>query len=243
MVRSQTFASRCFTLIALLFMTVASSLAAPTWMGVYGSQKHYAQWGQEGRFSIILNDAYHGLHAEVGIRVNGGDWQTFPMNVHLSSGRSYCDFYYGAFLAESTVEYYFHAWDNWGFEMWDVNYGYNYSFTTSPTTPVKWLGYTTDSAANGYYPRGWISIKTETWPAGSVTDTYIVYTSEKESNWQVQKMWYRGQAYNNDTWEFMRDGWKLGKWIEYAIVSFDGFGNAIWDNNGGMNYRAYSVSQ
>ncbi len=225
----------------LLAMAAASS-AAPTWMGVYGPFKHMDDSGQTRTFSVFLNDDYPGLKAEVGIRINDDEWTTYPMwhGGHYNGNSRWYVSYPTPFPDHAVVQYYFHAWDDWGFEMWDSNGGDNYFFLTTPIGPLAWTGNTRDNSGEGYYPRSYLEIQTETWPAGAAINSYIVYTHEGADGWKVQPMYVNGQAYNNDIWNGGFIGYTLGGWIEYAIVSFDAFGHAFWDNNDGANHRAHA---
>ena len=65
---------------ALALLAGAGSVAAfPTWMGVYGSfARHDGR--NPGQFTILMNEDYFGLEANVGVRVNGGAWQEFAMS-------------------------------------------------------------------------------------------------------------------------------------------------------------------
>ena len=108
--------------------------AFPSWMGVFGSYTTYSG-GNQGTFTIALNQDYSGLHAEVGI--SSPSWATHGMSyIKNDSGNSIWQFTpSSAFAPGTTVEYYFHAWDDWGGDM----YGYNdpnASFTTAPTAPT-----------------------------------------------------------------------------------------------------------
>ena len=110
----------------------SQAIAAPTWMGVYGSfLRHDA--ANPGTHAVLMNQDYWGLHAEIGIQVNGGAWTTYPMsysgNNNGNSTWSYTPS--SAYAPGSTVSYYFHGYDNWGANIWDNNGGSNYSFTAS----------------------------------------------------------------------------------------------------------------
>ena len=63
----------CWLLLA------ASGEAFPTWMGVYGTIPRH-NGVNPGQFTILMNEDYFGLQANVGIRVNGGDWQESAMS-------------------------------------------------------------------------------------------------------------------------------------------------------------------
>ena len=90
--------------------------AFPSWMGVFGSYTTYSG-GNQGTFTIALNQDYSGLHAEVGI--SSPSWATHGMSyIKNDSGNSIWQFTpSSAFAPGTTVEYYFHAWDDWGGDM------------------------------------------------------------------------------------------------------------------------------
>ena len=115
-----------------LALGAVSAMGFPTWGGVYGDyERHDAE--NLGSFTILLNQDYQGLHAEVGIQVDGGEWAVFPMSYSGSvSGNSVWTYTPAAsYSAGAEVVYYFHYFDDWGGHAWDSNSGDNYSFTAS----------------------------------------------------------------------------------------------------------------
>ena len=98
---------------ALALLAGAGSVAAfPTWMGVYGSYARH-DGRNPGQFTILMNEDYFGLEANVGVRVNGGAWQEFAMSWQTNaSGNSVWaytppePFPFGA-----VIEYYFHGYE------------------------------------------------------------------------------------------------------------------------------------
>jgi hypothetical protein len=104
--------------------------AMPTWMGVYGAKARHAGVNP-GIYTILMNQDYVGLQAEVGVQVNGGVWQTYPM-VYAGrvDGNSQWTFAPSApYPAGATVAFYFHGFDAWGGHLWDSDGGRNYRFT------------------------------------------------------------------------------------------------------------------
>lgn len=86
------------------------AVAFPTWMGVYSFyQRHNGR--NPGTFCIMMNQDYWGLNANVGIQVNGGGWQEFPMayetNKDGNSVWSYTPT--NTFPFGAQVAYYFHG--------------------------------------------------------------------------------------------------------------------------------------
>jgi hypothetical protein len=97
---------------ALMFVITHTAPGFPTWMGVYDYYQRH-DGGNPGRFTILMNQSYVGLEANVGYRVNGGAWSEVPMtyvtDVDGNSVWSYqpsIPFPFGA-----TVEFYFHGYD------------------------------------------------------------------------------------------------------------------------------------
>ncbi len=110
----------------------SQAFAAPTWMGVYGSFERH-DGANPGTYTVLMNQDYYGLHAEVGVRVNGGAWVTYPMSyAGNNDGNSTWTYTHGSSYAPgSTVEYYFHGFDDWGANIWDNGGGSNYSFSAA----------------------------------------------------------------------------------------------------------------
>jgi hypothetical protein len=119
--------------IAMLMMFAASAVSAlafPSWMGVYGSVVRHDDANNPGTFTILMNQDYYGLKAEVGVQVNGGTWQVFPMSYagKVESNSKWTFTPSAAFPAGANVAYYFHGFDGSG-HIWDSNGGKNYGFT------------------------------------------------------------------------------------------------------------------
>jgi len=153
-----------FLMIAVTVLITQAAMAFPSWMGTYGIYKKHDDRANPGLFSIMMNQDYAGLKAEVGIQVNGGNWVVYPMNyVANVSGNSLWTFMPSfQFPAGSTVKYYFHGTDNWGGNIWDTRNGLNYEFSVSPNPEIiiariadgKWSGALTN--ANGItYEQPW----------------------------------------------------------------------------------------
>ncbi|HMO05333.1 MAG TPA: carbohydrate-binding protein [Kiritimatiellia bacterium] len=138
--------------VALSLLVGQAAMAFPTWMGTYGIYKKHDDRANPGLFSIMMNQDYVGLQAEVGIQVNGGNWVMYPMKyVANIDGNSLWTFMPSfQFPGGATVKYFFHGFDRWGGHIWDSRNGLNYEFTTSPTPelPVSRIG---DSIAPGDY--------------------------------------------------------------------------------------------
>lgn len=128
---------------AFVFSGLAA-LAFPSWIGVYGSHVRYNTNSNPGTYTILMNQDYFGLNAEVGIQVNGGSWNTFPMtyagNVDGNSRWTYTP--PQPYAAGSTVQYYFRGYDGSGNNIYDSRNGQNYSFTVPAGSgaSITWTG-------------------------------------------------------------------------------------------------------
>lgn len=144
--------------IALVLASIGSASAFPNWFGVYGEVQRQSG-GNPGTFTILTNDDYWGLHASVGIQINGGAYQEYLMTY---SGRkdtnSMWTFSPGAFPNGANVKYYFHIWDNAGGNLWDNNGGNNYSFIAGTPSPLVVPGDLKLSGAVRLQPRGNVSM-------------------------------------------------------------------------------------
>jgi len=120
----------------VLLAGVTSAMAFPSWMGVYGSRERHAD-GNPGTYTVMMNQDYWGLNAEVGVQVQhislggiSGQWTVSPMTyIGDQDGNSVWSFTPSHALPEGArVQFYFHGWDNQGGNIWDSNGGANYSF-------------------------------------------------------------------------------------------------------------------
>jgi hypothetical protein len=86
--------------------------AFPDWMGVFGSAARH-DGRNPGQFQIMMNEDYFGLQANMGVRVNGGDWQEVAMNYHShADGNSVWTYTPGEpFPFGSEIEFYFHGFE------------------------------------------------------------------------------------------------------------------------------------
>jgi hypothetical protein len=67
----------------------SSAWALPTWIGVYGAFERHTTNSNPGTYTILMNQDYFGLNAEVGVQVNGGAWATFPMSLRGQREREF----------------------------------------------------------------------------------------------------------------------------------------------------------
>lgn len=98
--------------ILAVVAVLSTAEAFPGWIGVYGMRPRH-DGANPGQFQVMMNQDYFGLNANVGIRVNGGDWSEQAMayvtNTDGNSVWSYtppAPFPFGA-----EVEYYFHGYE------------------------------------------------------------------------------------------------------------------------------------
>ena len=133
--------------IGLIAGNAASAWAFPSWMGVYGSYVTH-NGSNPGVYTVLMNQDYSGLHAEVGIGISN-NWATHSMTyMGNADGNSLWQYYPGEALAtNTTVYYYFHAWDDWGGNIYANNGGSNYSFVAGPAE-LDWIGATEHTPAS-----------------------------------------------------------------------------------------------
>lgn len=133
---------RCRMLMAVAVLAAGSAMAFPTWMGVYGTTVRHADGQNPGTYMIMMNQDYVGLHAEVGVQVNGGAWQVYSMSyLNRTDNNSVWQYTPAqAYPAGATVNYYLHGFDDWGGNIWDSRNAQNYSFTVAGggTNTLTW---------------------------------------------------------------------------------------------------------
>lgn len=145
----------------------AQATAAPSWMGVYGSYDRH-DGSNPGTYTVLMNQDYYGLHAEVGIRINGGTLSTESMTyAGNDSGNSVWTYTPAASIPPgSSIEYYFHGFDDWGANIWDNNGASNYTYTSALIASAKsGLGAWVDSGDTSF--RVWAPNATTVAVAGS----------------------------------------------------------------------------
>ncbi len=164
------------------------ALAAPTWIGVYGSFERH-DGGNPGTHTILMNQDYYGLHAEIGIQVNGGAWNTYQMSyAGNNSGNSTWTYTpANSYPPGSTVKYYFRGYDDWGWNIYDNNGGADYSFTAS-LVPSSTPGMGSQVVNDNTTFRTWAPNATSVSVAGSFngwSTTANPLASEAGGNWSV----------------------------------------------------------
>lgn len=121
------------TMVVITWLGTGAAWAFPNWIGSYAPHQRH-DGGNPGTFTILMNQDYVGLHAEVGVQVNGGAWTTYAMAYagHFNATDSKWTFTPPMpFPAGAVVKYYFHGFDDWGGNIYDSQNAQNYSFTTA----------------------------------------------------------------------------------------------------------------
>ena len=187
----------------------SQALAAPTWIGVYGTYTRH-DGANPGTHTILMNQDYVGLHAEIGVQVDGGTWSTFQMSyAGNNSGNSTWTYTPStAYAPGSTVNYYFHGYDDWGANIYDNNSGSNYSFTAS-LVPSSNPGMGAQVVGGNTTFRVWAPNASSVSVAGSFNSWSITanpLASESGGNWSVD---VAGDQ-SGETYKYVIDGtlWK-----------------------------------
>ena len=214
-----------------------SAWAFPSWMGVYGSYATH-NGANPGTYTIMMNQDYWGLHAEVGIGV-GGVWTTHGMTyVGNVDGNSVWRYVAGQALEENTfVQYYFHGWDDWGGNIYANNNGWNYSFVAGPAA-LQWVGHVAhrpSAPSSGQDVR----VQAQTWPRGAGQSGFALFGIE--SQWTGASLDKAGTTNQNDLWVGTLGRFLPGTLLEYLVGVEDGAGTTHYNNNSGT-YYSVSVS-
>ena len=223
--------------VGVIVGNAASAWAFPSWMGVYGSYTTH-NGSNPGVYTILMNQDYYGLHAEVGIGISNS-WTTLAMTyMGNADGNSLWQYYPGEALAtNTTVYYYFHGWDDWGGNIYANNYGNNYSFIAGPAE-LDWIGETTHTPASPAAGQD-IKIWTQTWPKGAGQSGYSLF--EADSQWGEVGLSKTTSTNQNDLWTGTLGRFLPGTALDYLVAVEDGAETTHYDNNGG-NYYSISVS-
>ena len=222
----------------VVWLVAVSAEAIPSWMGVYGSyQRHNG--GNPGTFTVLMNQDYSGLRAEVGIKVGSGAWSVVPMTrtgtVSINSIWSYTPS--APFPAGATVQYFFHGYDTAGGHIWDSRNGQNYAFTVLGPLPVQWLGNASQWPLHGSVKAAddlWLNV--ESWPLNAAVSATAVFTTNRWITYRAIAMNKAGVKGANDWWNLNLGTFRGGTVIEYAFSCIDAQGKILWAVNGGTNY-------
>lgn len=216
----------------LLAIPVQAAMAFPTWIGVYGSYQRHTNSVNPGTFTILMNQSYVGLHAEVGIRVDAGSWQTYAMSYDGNVG-SDSKWVYSpgtSYSTGSTVSYYFHGYDDWGGHIYDNNGGSNYSFTAS-LAPSSHSGMGANPFTGGVAFRVWAPNASSVAVAGdfnswSTTANPLASDGGGSGTWSVDL----ASAAVDDEYQYVINGslWRIDPWAREVTNSV---GNGIITDN------------
>ena len=82
--------------------------------GVFGGYVRHTDDSNPGTYTILMNQDYFGLHANVGVQVNGGAWTEYAMSyAGNDSGNSVWTFTPSqAYAPGAVVQYYFKGYED-----------------------------------------------------------------------------------------------------------------------------------
>ncbi len=124
------------------WMMAAGAEAFPSWMGVYGAFERHTTNENPGVYTILMNQDYFGLQAEVGVQVNEGAWNIFPMAYagHVDGNSKWTFTPALSYPAGATVKFYFHGYDKAGGHLYDSRNAQNYAFSipSGNSTGLTW---------------------------------------------------------------------------------------------------------
>ncbi len=211
----------------VLLATANGACAFPTWIGVFGAYVHHTDASNPGTYTVLMNQSYVGLHAEVGIQVNGGGWQTFSMTYAGNDGSNsvWTHTPKTAYTPGDAVSYYFHGYDDWGGHIYDNNGGSNYSFTAS-LVPSARAGMGAIKYAGGAAFRVWAPNATSVAVAGDFnswsTTANPLAADPSGGTWSVD---VTGVDYG-DAYQFVINGnlWRIDPWAKDVTNSV---GNSV----------------
>ncbi len=226
--------------LAAVLLGASTAFAFPTWMGVgNGEPRHNGN--NPGLFTSWLNQDYWGLHAEVVVRVDGGSWQAHAMtNAGNVDGNSV----WRAHLPEpwpvgSTIDYYFHGWDDWGGNIWDSQEGQNYRFVAAAPWRIDWVGNTHPWPPTGEIEAGQsVWVNTETWRLDAARRGRVLFKQAGAATWSELPLQPNGNIGNNDAWHADLGGFPANTTLLYLIEMEDWSGNRVSDDNQGRMFHA-----
>ncbi len=209
------------SLLALALLAACSaadpsgSRAAPSakggsaldWMGVYGEHERHSG-GNPGTFTVLMSQDYVGLHAELGLQVDGGEWELLPMSwMGNVDGNSLWQVEpVDAFPGGSELSYFFHGYDDWGREIWDSAGGANYSFTVpsgyaedylEPIDRGFWADEDCEGTVRGYIDfavQGWaddkmLAMRTQVARENGVVEEYLYHLEHEGTESDGRERW------------------------------------------------------
>lgn len=225
------------SLFILLPFIALNVWAFPSWIGVYGSFQRHMD-GNPGTYTVLMNQDYYGLEAEVGIQVGAGSWSTYSMNyVGNVSGNSKWTFRPdAAYPTNTTITFYFRGFDSGSNNIYDNNGGANYTFTAGATGTISWVGNTSQWPADGSVESTndfWVNV--DVWPAGAATEGYAVY-APGGGIWYSSPLQYLDKAGNDDRWHANLGTFPPGAALYYFLGIEDGTGTLLEAPTGSTLY-------
>jgi len=223
----------------LFFLAITSAVQAiPSWIGVYGSyQRHNGQ--NPGIFTVLMNQDYAGLKAEVGIKIGSGPWTVYQMTktgiVSVNSIWSFTPT--AAFPVNTPVQYYFHGYDTAGGHCWDSKNGQNYSYTAADSyVAPTWMGvYGSFQRHNGLNPGQFTVLVNREFRTGLNAGVGFRINGQA---WQFQTMGFVSNYQGNSVWRWTPpSAFSTPANVEYYFHSWDDRDTKLWDVAGGANYR------
>jgi len=180
-------------------------------------------------------------HVEAYISTNNGiSWQPHIMKLNKTySDRETWHLNLGKFPHNTSVLYWFKAWDGAGRTVVENRGGLNYSAKVNAGQPVKWTGNVYHYPFNGSIDPGddfWVNI--ESWPMGAAVSGRVVYSLNNSGIWQSAPLVKSGTKGNNDWFNLNMGTFPAGTTIRYAFEIIDGTGKSIWQTNGGKDFTA-----
>jgi 1,4-alpha-glucan branching enzyme len=227
-------------LCLMLLWATPAAVAFPSWIGVYGSFVHHTDAQNPGTYTVLMNQDYWGLHAEVGIRVNGGSWSTRQMSYagNVSGNSKWVYTPSSAYAPQSTVEYYFHGYDNWGGHIYDNNGGSNYTFTAALIASSH-TGMGSIVYSGGTAFRVWAPNASSVAVAGEFNSWSTManpLASESGGMWSVDV----AGAAAGDEYQYVINGnlWRIDPWAGDVTNSV---GNGVIVDGSGYSWSSFSM--
>ncbi len=217
-------------IVIMVSLMPASSMAAPSWMGAYGSFLRH-EGGNPGVFTVLVNDRSSDLFVEVGIRAGAGNWSMHRMTY---AGSNSIDSIWRYTPAEpfpaGEVRYFFHLRHTETGDMWDSNGGADYSFTVAPDQPpvIRWAGHVTQWPPDGELDAGedlWIDA--ETWPRDAASHALLFYKTQINDVVGIRELSRAGIRGNNDWWHVNLGSFPGGHVIDYWLSFIDHHTNQV----------------
>jgi hypothetical protein len=227
-----------------VFCLASSALAFPSWMGVYGTyQRHNG--GNPGLFTILMNQDYPGLQAEVGIQIqldghpDNGMWNTYDMSYvgHVDGNSMWQYAPDTAFPEGAHVAFYFHGMDEWGGHIYDSDQGNNYALSTGGgggSVPELWVGNTSNWPWDGDVDEGdvlWID--TVTWPI-AMGQAVTVHYRQDGGPWEARGADWHFNDTDSSHWHVDLGSFTAGSLVEYYVEATQDGALVVDDNEGSL---------